>query len=305
MAEDRFLNIIEKVSQSTVHINTLQAQNYFNRRIPLRGIGSGFVFEENGFIVTNHHVIKDASRIGIIQGKQILKGLVEGPCRRLDIALIRVDGLSLPKLELGNSDNLRVGQRVYAVGNPLGLEGGPTVTSGVISALNRSIQDKVSLQGLIQTDAAINPGNSGGPLIDLNGTIIGVNTAIISRAQGIGFAIPINSVKNCVDQIKKNGSSNTPWIRIEGITLNPRVSTYYRLGSNSGVLITGVVNNSPAGKAGLHRGDIIVSFGDGSVEDIRDLQKWISQRKIGEVIELVIVRGRKSERVKVRIEGTD
>ena len=205
MAEDSFLDIVEKVSQSTVHINTLQARNYFNRRIPLRGIGSGFVFEENGFIVTNHHVIKDASRIGIIQGKQILRGIIEGNCRRLDIALIRVDGLSLPKLELGDSDNLRVGQRVYAIGNPLGLEGGPTVTSGVISALNRSIQDKVSLQGLIQTDAAINPGNSGGPLIDLEGSVIGVNTAIISRAQGIGFAIPINSVKNCVVQIRKYG----------------------------------------------------------------------------------------------------
>jgi S1-C subfamily serine protease len=305
MAEDSFLNIIEKVSQSTVHINTLQARNYFNRRIPLRGIGSGFVFDENGFIVTNHHVIKEASRIGIVQGDQILKGSVEGSCRNLDIALIKVEDLRLPKLTLGDSDNLRVGQRVYAVGNPLGLEGGPTVTSGVISALNRSIRDQVYLQGLIQTDAAINPGNSGGPLIDLKGDIIGVNTAIIASAQGIGFAIPINSVKECVEQIKKYGSYNAPWIGIEGFSLNPRVSNYYRLESDSGVIITRVVNNSPASKAGLRRGDIIVGFGDVSVKDIRDLQREINLSNIGEVVELVIIRGRRRGKINVIIEGTN
>jgi serine protease Do len=305
MDEDIFLDIVEKVSQSTVHINTLQTRNYFNRRMPLRGIGSGFIFEENGFIVTNNHVIQDASRIGIIHGKQILRGKIEGTCRRLDIALIKVDGLNLPKLDLGNSDELRVGQRVYAIGNPLGLEGGPTVTSGVISALNRSIQDNISLQGLIQTDAAINPGNSGGPLIDLNGRVIGVNTAIISKAQGIGFAIPINSVKTCVNQITKYGVYNTPWIGIEGITLNRRISNYYGLGADSGVLVTNVVNNSPASEARLRRGDIITGFNSSSIENMEDLLREITKSSIGDVVEFQIVRGRTKGKINIIIEGTN
>jgi S1-C subfamily serine protease len=302
MDEDSFLDIIEKVSKSTVHINTLQTNNYFNQRIPIRGIGSGFVYDD-GYIVTNNHVIQNAARIGIIQGKEILRGSVEGTCRHIDIALIKVEELGLPKLDLGYSENLRVGQSVYAIGNPLGLEGGPTVTSGVISALNRSIQDRISLQGLIQTDAAINPGNSGGPLIDLQGRIIGVNTAIIPYAQGIGFAIPINPVKECVDQIKKYGRYNTPWIGIEGLTLNSQISRYYKLGAKSGVLITGVMNNSPAGSAGLRRGDIIIGFDSFSIVDIRDLQKQISKRRIGEIVIIEIVRGSNRGKISLKIEG--
>lgn len=305
MDEDIFLDIVEKVIQSTVHINTLQARNYFNQRLPLRGIGSGFVFEENGFIVTNYHVIQNASRIGITHGNQILRGTIEGTCRRLDIALIKVEGLNLPKLSLGDSNNLRVGQRVYAIGNPLGLEGGPTVTSGVISALDRSIQANLSLQGLIQTDAAINPGNSGGPLIDLKGNVIGVNTAIISKAQGIGFAIPIKSVKHCVDQITKYGIYNTPWIGIEGISLNSRVSNYYRLGADSGVLVTSVIRNSPASKAGLRRGDIITGFGISSIRDMEDLIREITKRSIGDVVELQLVRGSSRGTINIIIEGTN
>jgi serine protease Do len=272
--------------------------------VPFRGIGSGFVIDDDSFIVTNNHVVKDAAKIGIILGKKILNGSVKGSCRRLDIALIQVEGLDLPKLELSDSDKLRVGQSVYAIGNPLGLEGGPTVTSGVISALNRTIQNKISLQGLIQTDAAINPGNSGGPLIDLRGKAIGVNTAIIPYAQGIGFAIPINSVKDCVEQLKLYGYYTTPWIGIEGLNLNPQVSRYYNFLVSDGVLITRVVGKSPAQKAGIQRGDIIVSFAETLISDVRDLQIEIRKRKPGDNVSVQIVRRRQKISLTLKIEGT-
>jgi S1-C subfamily serine protease len=304
-SEDSFLNIIEKVSQSTVHINTQQTRDYYRRTIPVRGIGSGFVIDDDSFIVTNYHVIQKANKIGIILGKEILKGSIKGSCRRLDIALIEVEGLNLPKLELGDSNKLRVGQTVYAIGNPLGLEGGPTVTSGVISALDRTIQDKIFLQGLIQTDAAINPGNSGGPLIDLRGKAVGVNTAIIPYAQGIGFAIPINSVKDCVGQLKSYGYYTTPWIGVEGLNLNPQVSRYYNFSVSEGVLISRVVRNSPANRAGIQRGDILVRFGNQAITDLKDLLIEIRKRKPGDVVSVNIVRHRKKITLNLDIEGTN
>lgn len=198
---------------------------------------------------------------------------------------------SLPVAELGDSDKLRGGQRVYAIGNPFGLAGGPTVTSGVISATNRTIESQSGLvENLVHTDAAINPGNSGGPLIDIEGKVVAINTAIIPYAQGIGFAIPINSAKKCTGEMIQEGISVRPWLGIVGLSLNEEVSRYYDLPLERGVLITNVTDGSPAQRAGIIMGDIILRIESVDIESIEDLLRQIHQRKVGEKVRVTVFR---------------
>lgn len=305
MSEEEILDVLEKVSKSVVHINTLRVVNYYYRRVPLRGMGSGFIIDTEGHIVTNAHVVRGAEKIGVVlSGNNLVEGRIIGSCQSIDIVLIKVDSSDLTPAELGDSNKLRVGQRVYAIGNPFGLAGGPTVTSGVISALNRSIQDKqVSLQNLVQTDAPINPGNSGGPLVDTSGRVVSVNTAIIPYAQGIGFAIPINSVKECTEQIKVHGRFTTPWIGIYGLSVTPQVASYYNLIVNKGILVTNVVQNSPAQKSRIEPGDVITVFKGVNINRLEDLSSEIVKTKIGEKVNLTIIRGRQRSRIQLIIEG--
>jgi len=306
MSEEEILETIDRVSRSIVNINTLRVlQDYFYRRAPLRGVGSGFIVEADGHIVTNAHVVSEAERIGVsLYDGTLIEGSLVGSCRRLDVSLVKVDHGELPAVEMGDSDGLRVGQRVYAIGNPFGLEGGPTVTSGVVSALNRTIQDRRTfLQNLVQTDAAINPGNSGGPLVDASGRAVAMNTAIIPYAQGIGFAIPINTVRECVEQIKTHGRFTSPWIGVQGVTVTPRMASYYGLGADRGVLVTNVVEDSPASRAGLRAGDVITEFGGEGVATVEGLRGMVEGRRVGEVLEAQVVRGRGRGYVSLRIEG--
>jgi len=305
MSEEEFLDIIEKVSKSVVHINTVRVVQDYYRAQPLQGAGSGFILENTGLIVSNAHVIAGAQRIGIvIQGQDIIEGQIIGSCRNTDVSAIKVDAKDLIIAELGDSDKLRVGQRVYAIGNPLGLMGGPTVTSGVISALDRTITGPNGRpMSVVQTDAAINPGNSGGPLVDAKGRVIAVNTAIIPYAQGIGFAIPINSVKDCINKIKNPEKYATPYIGIDGIGITPRIANYYGLYTSKGVLVTNVVENSPSDKVGLQPGDVILAFDSVETAEPETLRREILKRKVGEKIILTVIRGGTRAKLELVLEG--
>jgi S1-C subfamily serine protease len=215
--EASVLEVLDKVSRSVVNVSTVKLlQHIFYRAVPVKGMGSGTIIYPEGRILTNNHVVAGAKKIGVtLADGRVLEGRVIGMCSTHDMAIIRVKGEKLPAAELGDSDKLRVGQRVFAIGNPFGLAGGPTVTSGVISALNRSIESpRGMIENLVQTDAAINPGNSGGPLVDVQGKVVAISTAIIPYAQGIGFAIPINSAKKCTNEIVAHGTMIRPWLGV-------------------------------------------------------------------------------------------
>ena len=193
---------------------------------------------------------------------------------------VNPNGRKLQAAELGDSDKIRVGQRVYAIGNPFGLAGGPSVTSGVISAINRTIESESGLiENLVQTDASINPGNSGGPLVDVTGKVIAINTAIIPYAQGIGFAIPVNSAKTCTDEIVVGGETKRPWLGIVGLTLTKQIARYYGLPVDHGVLVTKVAEGSPAEAAGLAEADIILEISEVEIGRIEDLVNEIHGKK--------------------------
>ena len=198
---------------------------------------------------------------------------------------MKVEAEDLQPAQLSDSDRLRVGQRVYAIGNPFGLTGGPSVTSGVVSAVNRTIESERGLiEDLVQTDASINPGNSGGPLVDMNGRVVAINTAIIPYAQGIGFAIPINSAKSCANEIVTKGASKRPWMGIVGLSLTPEIARYYNLPADHGVIVTKVADGSPAEAAGMAEDDIILEMDGVELGRIEDLVAEVLERKVGESV---------------------
>ena len=287
------LEAIERVSKSVVNVNTLRHfRDAFFRPIPLRGMGSGVIISPDGYILTNSHVIQGAERIAVtLQDGRVLDGKLRGACPSFDVAVIKVDGKGLPAVEVGDSDKLRVGQPVFAIGNPFGLSGGPSVTSGVVSAVGRTIRSEImTLENLIQTDAAINPGNSGGPLIDEEGKVIGINTAIIPFAQGIGFAISINVAIRCANDIIKHGKVLIPWLGITGISINETVAQRFNLASAVGVLVMEVVEGSPADYAGISAGDVILKFDGKQVKTIEELRKSIMSRRAGDVVSVNLQR---------------
>lgn len=298
------LEAIERVSNSVVNVNTVRHfRDIFFHPIPVRGMGSGTIIRPDGYILTNSHVVQGAERIAVtFSDGRMLEGELAGVCPGADIAVIKVDANGLPAVEFGDSDGLKVGQPVFAIGNPFGLPGGPTVTSGVISALGRTIRSKSgTLEDLIQTDAAINPGNSGGPLIDENGRAVAINTAIIPFAQGIGFAIPINMAIRGSDDIIKHGRALFPWLGINGISLNEAVAQRYDIPSDSGVLVVGVVDGSPADRGDITAGDVILEFNGKPVKKVEELRKNILSRKIGDSVQVTILRDEEKFNVKITL----
>lgn len=291
--EKNVLDTLEKANKSVVNINTLKlVRHMFYQAVPVGGLGSGTIIDTEGYVLTNNHVVGGAEKISVtLWNGDVLDGKIVGTCVVHDTAVVKVDQQNLSAAKLGDSNNLRVGQRVYAIGNPFGLAGGPSVTSGVISATNRTIESQRGLiENLVQTDAAINPGNSGGPLVDLEGQVIAINTAIIPYAQGIGFAIPINSAKNCTGEMIKNGISVRPWLGIVGLGVTEDIVRYYDLPIAHGVLITKVSDGSPAQRAGIIMGDIILRIGNLQVESIEDLLGETHKRKVGERVRIIIYR---------------
>ena len=305
--EQRILETIERVSKSVVNISTIKlVHNMFYQAVPVAGMGSGTIIDKEGLILTNNHVVGGAEKIGVtLWNNQVLEGTIVGVCAVHDIAVVKVKGNDMQASELGDSDKLRVGQRVYAIGNPLGLAGGPSVTSGVISAINRTIEsDRGLIENLVQTDASINPGNSGGPLVDTEGRVVAINTAIIPFAQGIGFAIPINSAKTCTNDMLSGEISRRSWLGIIGLTITIEIARYYGLPVERGVLVTRIAEGSPAEKAGMIEGDIILEIDNFETPSIEDLVKEIHKRKPGDTVKVYAIRNRNEHFFELKLSVT-
>lgn len=263
-----------------------------------RSLGSGFILDDSGYIVTNNHVIEGADKILVrLNDGREFDATVQGRDPNTDLALIKIDaGEKLATLPLGDSDAIEVGSWVLAVGSPFGLE--QTVTAGIISAKGRVIGSG-PFDNFLQTDASINPGNSGGPLIDMEGRVVGVNTAIVRGGQGIGFAIPINMARDVVEQLKASGAVSRGWIGITVQSVDKKLADYYDLGSAGGVLVAKVLPDYPAQKAGMQEGDIIVAVNGVKVKDQNQLVKEVSAVKPGQTAEVEILRDGKSQTLKI------
>ena len=291
--ENAVLDTIEQVSKSVVNISTVKlVHNIFYQAVPVGGMGSGTIIDGSGLILTNNHVVGGAQKINVtLWNNQVVEGTIAGACPIHDIAVVKLNGKGFEAAQLGDSDKLRVGQRVYAIGNPFGLAGGPSVTSGVVSAINRTIEsDRGLIENLVQTDASINPGNSGGPLVDMAGRVVAINTAIIPYAQGIGFAIPINSAKECTDDLLKEGVARKPWLGIVGLSITSQIARYYGLPVDHGALVTKVAEGSPAEAAGMADGDIILELDSVETNTIEELVRQIHKHKIGELVKIFALR---------------
>ncbi|HUI86493.1 MAG TPA: trypsin-like peptidase domain-containing protein [Nitrososphaerales archaeon] len=301
--ESKVTGAVEKVSESLVSISSKRLERRFPYGVvPLEGQGSGVVIGRNGLIITNNHVIAEATRVEVTlkDGRSYI-GEVVGSDEATDIAVVKVDAEDLPAASLGDSETLKVGQFALAIGNALGLPGGPTVSLGVISATGRPLPGSDFIfEGLLQTDAAVNPGNSGGPLADLNGQVIGINTAMLPFAQGVGFSIPINTVKRIAGEIMEKGRVSRPWIGISGVDLNRAVSRRYDIPVDSGFLVVELVPGSPADYAGLRVGDVIADAEGVEVKRTKDLLFALARRPVGEPITLSVVRMGNRIRLQVR-----
>jgi S1-C subfamily serine protease len=254
---------------------------------PTEGVGSGVIIDKKGHILTNYHVIDKADKLTITTNDgNLFDGFVVGADKYADLAIIGIKSKeAFSFAELGNSENLKLGQIVIAIGNPFGLTGGPTITAGIISSLNRKLQFENGILELIQTDAAINPGNSGGPLIDSNGKVIGINTAKMPYAQGIGFAIPISVAKTIIGDLIENGRvTNRPWLGISTLKITRQLAHYYGLPAEQGVLVAEVQQNSPASFADLRKGDIIVLLDGKQIQEPSQLSSFIQSKSVGDKV---------------------
>jgi S1-C subfamily serine protease len=291
--ESQVTGAVEKLSESVVGIDSTKlARDYRFGLVPIEGQGSGVIIDSKGTIVTNHHVIDDAAKVQVnLKDGRSFVGEVIGSDPATDVALVKVNAEDLPYATLGDSEAVKVGQFALAIGNALGLPGAPTVSLGVISALGRPLPGTdFVIEGLIQTDAAINPGNSGGPLADLDGRVIGLNTAMIPFAQGVGFAIPSETIKRVIEQISKQGRVIRPWLGISGFDVNRSVARRYGLSVESGVLLAEVMRDGPSYRAGLREGDIVVGIRDAKVNDMKSLVTALSKFTIGEEVAIGFVR---------------
>ena len=292
----------ERVSPSVVKIEVTQRVNTRRGERESHGGGSGFVFTPDGLILTNSHVVHDAKRIEVSlnDGRHFPASLI-GDDPATDIAVIRIDGSGLVAAPLGNSQQLRVGQLVIAIGNPYGFQ--YTVTAGVVSALGRSLRSQSGrlIDDVIQTDAALNPGNSGGPLVTSTGHVIGVNTATIMMAQGLCFAIGINTAQFVASRLLRDGRVRRGYIGIsaQNVPLNRRVVRFHDLPQETGVLVTSVEQNSPAQRAGVRDGDILIALNGKPIGGIDALHRFLADLPTQKSAQVTVLRG--VERVEVTV----
>ncbi len=254
-----------------------------------RGIGSGFVISSDGYILTNNHVVEEADQIKVkLSNGNEYKGKVVGRDPKTDLALLKIEGApDLHPLNLGNSEEMKVGNWVVAVGSPFGLE--QTVTAGIVSAKGRVIGSG-PYDNFIQTDASINPGNSGGPLINMKGEVVGINTAIVAQGQGIGFAIPINMAKDIAGQLQNKGHVTRGWLGVTIQEVTPDLAKSFGLKENKGALVAQVTPGSPAEKAGIEQGDIILEFEGKKITEANDLPRIVASTPVGKMIALKLSR---------------
>ena len=323
--EESLVNAIEKVSKNVVNIASVRmVTDELLRIFPIEGVGSGIAIDNQGHILTNYHVVDHARRLKVtLYDGRTFNAKVIGTDKLTDLAVLKIEHdsnnssnnnnntnnsdnkaiNSIPSAELGDSDNLKVGQIVIAVGNPFGLTGGPTVTTGIISSLNRNIEFEEGVLELVQTDAAINPGNSGGPLVNINGEVIAINTAKIPYAHGIGFAVPVNTAKTILQQLIENGKVNRPWLGITTLKINSRIARYYRLPTNEGALVVKVEEYSPASDSGIRPGDIIEEIDEKRIEEITELSSRIKNKNVNEQTLLSVNRYGRRFTISVTLEN--
>lgn len=316
---DTVANIVAQAGPAVVKINTMVKVGGDNQSNPFsndpffrqffgvspqpeyqNGLGSGFIISKDGYVLTNDHVVEGAETISVVVkgDKKTYQGKLVGTDPSLDLAVVKIEGKGFPTLTLGDSDRIRVGNWVIAIGSPFGLE--DTVTIGVISAKSRPIEiDNRSFDNLLQTDASINPGNSGGPLLNLNGEVVGINTAINAEAQGIGFAIPTNTVKGVLDELIQQGKVKRPWLGVQIQAVTQDVANFLGYNSHEGAVIGGVVPGGPASKAGIKEGDIITAIDGIKISTPDDLIKTLQKKKVGTPVEADVFRQGKTLKVKI------
>ncbi|NER97002.1 MAG: PDZ domain-containing protein [Symploca sp. SIO1B1] len=290
-------------------------ERFFGSQIPERpsqrveqGTGSGFIINKDGQLLTNAHVVEGADTVEVVlKDGRSFEGKVIGTDSLTDVAVIKIEGDNLPTVALGDSDQLRSGEWAIAIGNPLGLDN--TVTTGIISGTGRSssqvgVEDK--RVEFIQTDAAINPGNSGGPLLNASGEVIGMNTAVIQGAQGLGFSIPINTARQIAEQLIATGKAEHPYLGIHMVTLTPELQeqlnrrTDFRVEDSEGVLIAQVVPNSPADRAGIQEGDLITKVEGKAITEVSELQQSVQNSQVGGNLQLELRRDRQDIQITVQ-----
>lgn len=309
----------KKVSPSVVSIVSKSTyQNFLGQTVQAEGAGTGFIITNDGLILTNKHVVSDANTqytVVLADGRSF-DAKVQSTDPYQDLAVVKIDAKDLPVVELGDSDQLVVGQWVVAVGNALGMFQN-TVTQGIISAKNRDIQasdssgtNSENLSGLLQTDAAINAGNSGGPLINLKGQVVGINTAVAANAQGIGFAIPINTAKSAIDSIKSTGKIVRPYLGVRYIQITKDIAKQNNLSVDYGALVirgnglgqVAVVPGSPADKAGIVENDIILEINGEKIDATNSLVNLVQQYKVGDTVTLKVLSKGNEKEVKLKLE---
>jgi Do/DeqQ family serine protease len=324
--ENSIVRAVRKISPAVVNISTSKLvergvnpfflqenDDFFNRffrdffeprkrQYVKNSLGSGVIIDSaHKYILTNHHVIVRASKIAItLANQQEFEARVVGTDPESDLAVLKIETeIELPSITMGRSNDLMIGETVIAIGNPFGLS--HTVTTGVISALNRSVRTESGIyHNFIQIDASINPGNSGGPLLNINGELIGINTAIYSGAEGIGFAIPIDRAKGIVSDLINYGQVHTAWLGITVQDLNENLINYFHLPVKYGALITEILDGSPAKKKGLKRGDVITEIKKNKIKSSRDYYDHLSQHTANEIIHLVFFRNGIKQRISIK-----
>jgi len=285
--------VVAAVGPAVVNIRVLRAAQESRRGSESGGSGSGFIIAPDGYILTNSHVVHGAERMEVtLADGRVFKAVLVGDDPETDLAVVRINAAQLVHAQFGNSKSVRVGQIAIAIGSPFGFQ--QTVTAGVVSALGRSMRSQSGrlIDNVIQTDAALNPGNSGGPLVNSRGEIIGVNTAIILPAQGICFAIASNTAEFVTAWLIKEGLIRRSWIGVAGqnVPIHRRVVVFHRLAADQGILVSGIEPGSPARRAGLREGDVIVSFGGETVSGIDELHRHLVAGVIGVASPVTVLR---------------
>ncbi|MDS0257669.1 trypsin-like peptidase domain-containing protein [Thermoplasmatales archaeon AK] len=287
--QNEVAEVVNQSRDSVVTVKNIGETGYFGGSENEQGAGSGMIVSSSGYIVTNSHVVRNAAEITVTvpnQGETDARIIGVDPLT--DVAILKIKANQLPSLEFQSTESLRAGQFVLAIGNALGLPGDPTVSMGIISALGRPLPwADFIFEGLIQTDAAINPGNSGGPLLTLSGKVAGMNTAMVPFAQGIGFAIPSDTITRVMEQILENGKVVRPWIGISGASMLPGFQASNR---PNGVVVVRVTIHGPAYEAGIRPGDIITGADGKQITGMRELITQISSKRVGDTLEIDVLR---------------